>query len=93
MRNEILSIMALHILRAVSHELLGKWHTIMINKTTTLSTTEHMFCCLFLDDDLEVHKKAIGLYCLECTTAEMITATFETILVRLNFRMDNRRGQ
>ena len=89
-----MNIKALHILRAVSNELLGKWYTIMIDKTTTLSTTEQMVCCLFfVDYDLEVHKKVIGLYCLECTTAEMVTATFENVLVSLNFRIDNRRGQ
>ena len=94
MQNEMLSIMALHILRAVSNEPLGKWYTIMIDKTTNLSTTEQMVCCLFfVDDDLEVHKEAIGLYCLEGTTAEMITVTFENVLVCLNFRIDNHRGQ
>ena len=94
MQNEMLSIMALHILRAVSNEPLGKWHTIMIDKTTNLSTTEKMVCCLFfVDDDLEVYKNATGFYCLECTTAEMITATFENVLVCLNFRIDNRQGQ
>ena len=94
MQNEMISIIALHILRAVGNEPLGKWYTIMIDKTTNLSTTEQMVCCLFfVDDDLEVHKEAIGLYCLECTTAEMITATFENVPVRLNSRIDNRRGQ
>ena len=49
--------MALHILRVVSNESLEKWYTIMIDKTTNLSITEKMVCCLFfVDDDLEVHK-------------------------------------
>ena len=66
----------------------------MIDKTTNLSTTEQMVCCLFfVDDDLEVHKEAIGIYCLKCTIVEKTAATFETILVRLNFRIDNCRGQ
>ena len=33
MQNEMISIIALHILRAVGNEPLGKWYTIMIDKT------------------------------------------------------------
>ena len=55
---EMLSIMALHILRAVSSELSEKWYTIIIDETTDLSNTEQMICCLhYVDDDLEVHER------------------------------------
>lgn len=94
MQNEMLGIMALHILRAISTELSGKWYTIMIDETTDLSNTEQMVCCLrYVDDDLEVHEEVIGLYSLDSTSAEMITATIEDILLRLNLRIDNCRGQ
>lgn len=94
MQNEMLGIMALHILRDLSTELSGKWYTIMIDETTDLSNTEQMVCCLhYVDDDLEVHEEVIGLYSLDSTSAEMITATVEDVLLRLNLRIDNCRGQ
>ena len=38
-QNEMLGIMALHILRDASSEISGKWYTIMVDETTDLSNT------------------------------------------------------
>lgn len=93
-QNEMLGIMALHILRDVSSEISGKWYTIMVDETTDLSNTEQLICCLrYVDSDLEVHEEVIGLYSLDSTSAEMITATIEDVLLCLNLRIDNCRGQ
>ena len=82
-QNEMLGIMALHILRDVSSEISGKWYTIMVDETTDLSNTEQLICCLrYVDSDLEVHEEVIGLYSLDSTSAEMITATIEDVLLR-----------
>jgi len=52
-QNEILSIMALHILREIASELSGKWYTVMVDETTDLSNTEQMVLCLrYVDDNL-----------------------------------------
>ena len=45
-QNEILSIMALMILREITSEIAGKWYTIMVNETTDLSNSEQMVLCL-----------------------------------------------
>ena len=50
-QNEILSIMALHILREITSELSGKWYTIMVDETTDISNTEQMVLCLCYVDD------------------------------------------
>ena len=56
-QNEILSIMALHILREIATELSGKWYTIMVDGTTDLSNTEQMVLCLrYVDNNLESMK-------------------------------------
>ena len=46
--NEILSIMALMILKEITSEIAGKWYTIMVNETTNLSNNEQMVLCLTL---------------------------------------------
>ncbi|XP_062503892.1 zinc finger MYM-type protein 1-like [Corticium candelabrum] len=93
-QNEILSIMALMILRDVVRKVSGKWYTIMVDETTDLSNTEQMvFCLRYVDDDLEVHEEVIGLYSLDSTSADSILATVQDILLRMNLRIDHCRGQ
>jgi hypothetical protein len=93
-QNEILSIMALMIQREIAAEVLGKWYTIMVDETTDLSNNEQMvFSLRYVDDDLEVHEKVIGLHCLESTSAENIVSTIQDILLRMNMRIDHCRGQ
>lgn len=93
-QNEILSIMALMILRQIAGELSGKCFTLMVDETTDLSNTEQMILCLrFVDDDLEVHEEVIGLHSLESTSADTIVSTVQDVLLRLNLRIDNCRGQ
>ena len=49
MQNEMLGIMALHILRDASNEVSGKWFIIMIDETTALSSIAENYqdfgCC------------------------------------------------
>ena len=62
MKDEILRIMALSILRDISSELAGKWFTIMIDETTDVSNAEQMvFCLRYVDANLEVHEELIIL--------------------------------
>ena len=93
-QNEMLSIMALMILRQIASEVSGKWFTLMVDETTDLSNTEQMILCLrYVDDDLDVHEKVIGLHSLESTSADAIVSTIQDILLRFNLRIDNCRGQ
>ena len=93
-QNELLSIMALMILRQIASDLSGKWFTLMIDETTDLSNTEQMILCLrYVDDDLGVHEEVLGLHSLESTSAESIVSTAKDVLLRLNLRINNCRGQ
>lgn len=93
-QNEILSIMALHILREIASELSGKWYTIMVDETTDLSNTEQMVLCLrYVDNNLEVHEELIGLYSLESTSADVVVTAIKDILLRMNLTINNCRGQ
>ena len=66
----------------------------MVDETTDMSNTEQMVICLrYVDDNLEVHEEFIGLYSLESTSAEYITSVIGDILLRMNLKIENCRGQ
>ena len=92
-QNELLSLMAMTILRQIVDTIRGKWYTIMIDETTNLSNTEQMIFCLRCVDDLLVHKEVIGPHCLENTSSETIVPTVEDILLRLNLTFEECCGQ
>lgn len=93
-QNEILSIMAKSISREIMSNVSGRWFTIMVDETTDLNNTEQLvFCLRYVDHSLEVHEEFVGLYCLDSTSANSIIATIKDILLRLNLRIDNCRGQ
>ena len=93
-QNEILKIMALTIQREIKNEVSGKWYTIMVDETTDISNTEQMvFCLRYVDDCLEVNEEFIGLQSLESTTAEVIISFIKDILLRMDLRIENCRGQ
>ena len=86
--------MALTILRQIANEISGKWYTVMVDKTTDLSNIEQMILCLrHVDNDLEVHEDVIGLYSLDSTSADTIFSTIQDVLLRLNLKIQNCRGQ
>ena len=94
MQNEILSIMALHILRDITADVSGKWFTLMVDETTDMSNTEQMVVCLrFVDNNLKVYEEVVGLYSLESTSAETIVSTIKDVLLRMNLRMEMCCGQ
>ena len=65
-QNEILSIMALSVLRSILNEVAGKYYSIMIDETTDNSNVEQMvFCLCHVDDNFDVHEEFIGLYSLD----------------------------
>ena len=93
-QNEILSLMALRIVRDIASELSGRWFTVMVDETTDLSNTEQLvFCIRYVDDCLNVHEEPVGFYCLESTSADSIMTTIQDILLRMNLNIHNCRGQ
>ena len=86
--------MPLSILRDVRDRISDKWFTLMVDETTDTSNTEQMvFCLRHVDDQWDVHEDVIGLHALESTSAASIVFVIKDILLRLNFRIDNCRGQ
>ena len=58
-QNEILSIMALYILRDITADISGKWFTVMVDETTDLGNTEQnlmVVCLYYVEDNLKVYK-------------------------------------
>lgn len=53
-QNELISILAMTILRQIVDNNRGMWYTIMIDETTDLTNTEQMiFCLRYVDDEVE----------------------------------------
>ena len=83
--------MAQYVQREIVADVSGRWFTIMVDETTDLSNKEQMvFCVRYVDSNLEVHEEFIGL---ESTSAESIVRTIRDVLLRLNLRIENCRGQ
>ena len=93
-QNEVLEIMALIILRKISHNLGGKLFSIMVDETTDICNTEQLvFCIRYVDSQLSSNEEFIGLHSLESTTAQCITKTIKDVLLRLSLQLENCRGQ
>ncbi len=66
--DEILSIMALYILRGIATSISGKKYTIMVDETIDISNTEQLVVCLrYVDDNLDIVEETIGYYSVEST--------------------------
>ena len=66
----------------------------MVDETTDQSNTEQLaFCLRYVDSSLEVHEELIRLYSLESTLAESVIFTIKDVLLRMNLRLENCRGQ
>ena len=86
--------MAVRIIRDISSEFFGQWYTLMVDETTDLANTEQMVVCLRgATEDLEVHEEVLGLYSLESTNADTIVSTIKDVLLRMNLKLCDRRGQ
>ena len=93
-QNELLEIMATMILRKITRSLSGKLFSIMVDETSDISNTEQLvFCLRYVDEDLTTHEEFIGLYDMDCTTAENITRVIQDVPLRLSLQMSNCRGQ
>ena len=66
----------------------------MVDEIVDLSNKEQMvFCLRYIDDNFEVHEEFMGLYTLDSTSAELIFATIKDILLHMDLRIENCRGQ
>ena len=94
-QNEMLEVMALEILRDIAKNIQSAdFFAILADETGGISNTEQLvFCIRWVDDVLQVHEEFIGLHPLCGTTADEIVFIIKDILLRMNLKLENSRGQ
>lgn len=90
-QNEILKVMALHILRKVAFSIRSsKFCTIMVDETTDVSNKEQVVICLrWVDAQLTTHEDFIGLYVVESIEARTLLQVIHDVLLRLNININS----
>jgi len=70
------------------------YFSIIVDETTDVSTKEQVSMCLrYLESDLNVSKKFLGMYKVSSTTGETLTQVIIDVLTRCNLSVDKLRGQ
>lgn len=94
-QNELLKIMALHVLRRIADHLQkSPFLTIMIDETVDVSNQEQVTIIMrSVDDDLEVYKDFLGLYQVTSIGAESLVAVIKDTMTKLNLFMSKICGQ
>ena len=94
-QNEIIKVMGLQVLRAVSADLQGSpFLTVMADETTDSSNREQVTLILRrVTDDLQVHEEFLGLYHVASIDAATLTTAIKDVLIRLNLPFEKLRGQ
>ena len=95
MQNEMLKVMALHVLRQVACLIqTAPFMSIMIDETTDVSNKEQVVICFrWVDKKLEAHEEYVGLYQVESTQASELHYIIHDVLRRLNLPISEVRGQ
>ena len=94
-QNEILKIMSLQVLREIAQNIQSSViYTIMAGETAEISNKEQLvFCIRWDDNNLTPHEEFIGMYHLVNTSADHIVLLIKDILLRINLKIENARGQ
>ena len=94
-QNEILQIMALQILRDIAKNIQSaEIDSILVDEIADTSNKEQMVLCMrWVDENLIPHEEFIGLHARPDTSADEIVAIIKDILLRMNLRIENARGQ
>lgn len=89
MQNEMITIMALQILRKIAASLHDTpFYTIMVDETTEMSNREQVVLCLrWVSEKFEVHEEFIGLYMVESIDANTLVSVIKDVLQRLNLSL------
>ena len=95
-QNELLKVMALTLLREISHNIHeSSFFSVLCDECTDVSNKEQLVICIrwVSDKDLEVHEEVIGLYSVSDIKASTIVQVIKDTLLRLNLSFSNCRGQ
>lgn len=86
-QNELLQVMAHHILREIATNVHDRPFSVKVDETTDASTQEQCVIILrWVDDNLESHEDFIGLYVTSSTSADSIVSI---ILIHMNGKLSN----
>ena len=94
-QNEFLQVMSLNILRNMARDIRNSnIFSIMADETADVSKIEQLvFCIRWVDNNLEAHEELIGLHPIPNTEADTLVNVIKDILLRLNLRIADARGQ
>ena len=94
-QNEILSILALRILRDIGDSIRSTpYYSLMADEVTDSSNREQVVICLrWVDKNLEPHEDFIGLYKVDSTAADVIVKVLKDTLLRFNLSISRCCGQ
>lgn len=94
-QNQLLKIMAEHVLRTVADRLQrSPFITVMIDKTTDVSNQEQVTVVMRRgDEDMELHEECLGLYWVASIDADSLAAVIKDTMTRFNLSMSRLRGQ
>ena len=94
-QNELLSLMALQILRRIAAEIQSAvFFTVMVDETTDSSNKEQVVLVFrWVGEDLAAHEEFIGLYLTDSITAAALVAIIEDTILRMNIKLQHCRGQ
>lgn len=94
-QNELLSIMAVQILRHIAAQIQSAvFFAVMGDEATDCSNKEQVVLPFrWVDEDLAAHEEFIGLYLTDSTTASALVAIIEDTILRMNIKLEHCRGQ
>ena len=94
-QNEIISIMALQVLREIASSIQNtRFLTLMADEMTDAANKEQVVICLrSVDDNFVCNEDFIGLYVVQSKQKVIVLFTFSKAMVRMNLSLDNCRGQ
>ena len=94
-QNELLSIMALQILRHIAAQIQSAvFFTVMVDEATNCSNKEQVVLVFRrVGKDLAAHEEFIGLYLTDSITAAALVAIIEDTILCMNIKLEHCRGQ
>ena len=94
-QNELLSIMALQVLRSIASQIQAAvFFTVMLDEATDCANREQVVLVFrWVDEDLTPHEEFIGLYLTASITAAALLAIIEDTILRMNLKLQHCRGQ
>ena len=93
-QNEIIAIMANHVIRDLVSEIRGSFFSIICDEYTYISNKEQLTICIRLvDKELEAHEDFLGFYNVPEIGAEAIVSAIKDVLLKFQLSLVNCRGQ